>query len=379
MATTKPKVVLTGGGTGGHITPLVAIAEALQNKAEVTVVIEHGDEHGRRAFEELAVAVYEVRAGKLRRYHGRTRWYFFHPTNVRENIRDSSRVVRGCGSSWRLLRQLKPDIVFVKGGYVALPVGLAAASLSIPIITHDSDVLPGLTNRLLSRWAKVIAVGFPREHYRHYPARKLVHVGVPIRKEFGKAHHRRQHQSPAHILIMGGSLGAHAINQLVLAVGKHLIEQGRIVHVAGRREFDTLRDVTESWQAGGRYRLLDYIGEELFQLVRQADLVITRAGATSMSEFAASGVPMIVIPSPFLTGGHQLQNAEVLEQTGAAIVLGEPQLKAQPQLLVDTVSELLGDTKKRQWLVRNARSLFPVDATERLADIIFETAHIRGH
>lgn len=370
----KPRIILTGGGTGGHITPLVALTEALADRADIHLVIEHGDETSHRTFANLSVSVHEVRAGKLRRYHGRTGWYFFHPTNVWENIRDSSRVVRGSMAAWRLLRKLQPDAVFVKGGYVALPVGLAAASLGIPIVTHDSDVLPGLTNRIVARWAKKIAVGFPRENYPHYPARKLVHVGVPVRKEFSKMPVRHTRHGGPHILVTGGSLGARAINQIILAIGKHLLGQGRVVHIAGPREFAALDAVTQEWQATGRYRLLDYVEDELFDLVTEADVVVTRAGATTMTEFAISGVPMIIIPSPFLTGGHQLQNALVVEQAAAAVVLGEPQLQAQPMLLVDTVRELLADSKKQQWLVRNARSLFPDDATERLADLILEVA-----
>jgi UDP-N-acetylglucosamine--N-acetylmuramyl-(pentapeptide) pyrophosphoryl-undecaprenol N-acetylglucosamine transferase len=368
----QPHILLTGGGTGGHIFPLVAVAERLRGKARVSVVVEQGSSFAAEAFSGLGVEIHEIKAGKLRRYHGRDRWKTLHPKNVGWNLRDGGRTIAGLIGSIRLLRRLQPDLIFCKGGYVALPVSLAGVTRSIPIVTHDSDILPGITNRIISRWAVKIAVGFPREHYQKYPAQKLVHVGVPIRADCVStpppAHKTRQ------IAVVGGSNGARAISRAILTVGKSLMELARVTHIAGKADYRAINEVTRGWQDTNRYKLYDFVGEKYLDILKSSDLVICRAGATTMAEAAAVGRPMIIVPNPRLTGGHQLLNSYAMEETGGAVVIGEPQLTAEPELLVATVRDILEDDKKRQWLVKNARSLFPADAAERLADLLLETA-----
>lgn len=354
---------------------MLAVAEALQDKAEITFVVQKGDRLSADAFSNFGSAVQEISAGKFRRYNGSARWKTLHPKNVSRNIQDIARVTSGYLTSLRFLRRHRPDLVFSKGGYVALPVGLAAASLGVPIVTHDSDVLPGLTNRILSRWAKKLAVGFPRDHYPNYPSAKLVHTGIPIRKSISEARsNKKSASSKHHILIVGGSLGAREINQAVLASVKQLMEIGQITHISGNRDHGAIDEVTKDWQRSGKYKLYDFVGEKYFELLGQADVLVTRAGATSTAEAALAGVPMIVIPSVRLSGGHQLQNGIVMEECGAAIVIGEPQLQKDPVILVRKIKDLLSDEKKREWLIKNARSLFPKDAAERIAALLIESA-----
>lgn len=371
----KPHIVITGGGTGGHVFPMLAVAQALSDKAEVTFIVQKGDQLSAEAFSDFGAPVLKIAAGKFRRYNGSARFKTFHPKNLARNTRDIARVSAGYFSSLRFFKKNRPDLVFSKGGYVALPVGLAAASLGIPIVTHDSDVLPGLTNRILSRWAKKLAVGFPREHYLRYPAAKLVHTGIPVRKELVKKRRSNEQSSKKpNILIVGGSLGAREINQAVLASIKQLTEIGEIIHISGSRDFSAINEVTNEWQKVGKYKLHEFVGEKYFDLLSRADVIVTRAGATSTAEAALAGVPMIVIPSVRLSGGHQLQNGIVMEESGAAIVIGEPLLQKDTSILTKRIRELLADEKQREWLVKNARSLFPDDAADKIATLLIKSA-----
>ncbi len=373
MKQKKKHILLTGGGTGGHIFPLVALAQKLAGKAKVSIVVEKGGGLVEEAFEGIDVDIYFISAGKLRRYFGPKRWAFFHPRNIGKNILDSGKVVAGFSSSLRLLKKIKPDIVFVKGGYVGLPVGLAAASLGLALVTHDSDALPGLTNRVLARWATKIAVGFPREHYR-YPGSKTIQVGVPVREEFiKKSAGRNKHRRPR-ILIIGGSTGARVLNHVVLSLGERLFEMADIVHVSGETTYAAMNDLTTAWQENGHYKLYDFVGEDYFKLLAEADLVITRAGATAMAEFAIAGVPMILVPNPILTGGHQLLNATILEEASAAVVIGEATLMKNPEVLLKELENLLKDHQRQKWLVKNAASIFPAHAADNLAKLLIDEA-----
>jgi UDP-N-acetylglucosamine--N-acetylmuramyl-(pentapeptide) pyrophosphoryl-undecaprenol N-acetylglucosamine transferase len=181
------RIVMTGGGSGGHITPILAIAhqlKLLRPDCQIIYIGQKGDSLGDIPAQDSNIdQTYTVRAGKLRRYHGEGLRQLFDLPTVGKNARDVGYVVAGLGQSYRLLRRLQPDVLFVKGGFVGVPVGLAAAKLGIPYITHDSDALPGLANRIIARWAALHAVALPKEVY-HYPAANTVTVGVPISHEF---------------------------------------------------------------------------------------------------------------------------------------------------------------------------------------------------
>src|SRR5579862_7870303 len=180
-------ILLSGGGSGGHITPLLAVAaelKKLQPDIHIIYVGQRGDKLADiPAHDHNIDEVHTVRAGKFRRYHGEGIKQVLDVQTVLKNVRDAGRVVRGLDESRRLLKRLKPDLVFIKGGFVGVPVGLAAAQLHIPFITHDSDAVPGLANRIIARWATAHAVALPKELY-NYPADKTFTVGVPISSDF---------------------------------------------------------------------------------------------------------------------------------------------------------------------------------------------------
>jgi UDP-N-acetylglucosamine--N-acetylmuramyl-(pentapeptide) pyrophosphoryl-undecaprenol N-acetylglucosamine transferase len=327
-------IVLTGGGTGGHITPTLAVAHELKRlkpDCRIVYVIERSARFG-----ELVSAdpnVDEVRfifAGKLRRYHGES--WLRRLTDVKTivlNLRDLFLLLLGFAQSLWLIARVKPAAVFVKGGYVGLPAGAAAAFWRRPIITHDSDTVPGLTNRIVARWARLMTTAFSAEMYA-YPPAKVRYVGVPVDEIFRPLTLAQQRALRERIgmipdaqvvLVTGGSLGAVRLNQAVAAIVPKLLEKYPklyIIHQTGAKS-GTLygADVDKRRLVAREFfkPLADYSGA--------ADIVIARPGATTMAELGAQDKACIVVPSPFLAGGHQIKNAEHLAEQGAVIAVEE--------------------------------------------------------
>jgi UDP-N-acetylglucosamine--N-acetylmuramyl-(pentapeptide) pyrophosphoryl-undecaprenol N-acetylglucosamine transferase len=296
--------------------------------------------------------------------------------------------VIGLWQSHRLLRRLKPDIIFIKGGFVGVPVGLAAARAHIPYITHDSDALPGLANRVIGRWARHHAVALPASVYP-YPPDKTVTTGIPLRKEFVpvtaelRERYRRDLKLPVDskmLFIIGGGLGSERVNQAVAEAVPTLLgefEDLYVIHAVGRGKLDSVRAsyarLTTEEQA--RLQVFDYL-DDVYRYSGAADIIITRAGATNLAEFALQGKACIVLPSPFLAGGHQIKNAQYLAEQGAAIVLNEADLLADPHRLAKQVSKLLRSPATRQKLGAELATFAKADATAALARLILEQAAI---
>lgn len=280
------------------------------------------------------IAVEQISSGKLRRYHGISRWHALHPAILLPNIADISRVVGGFIQSLIKLMKLRPDVIFMKGGYVCLPVGYAARMLSIPIVLHDSDAHPGLTNRLLAPFAKKIGTGAPLEYYA-YPADKSSYVGIPIGREFRmySDEQRRQHKVEAGfspdrplVVITGGGLGAGSINEAVVQSRQVLLEHASVFLISGQAHYEKLRKETPP--ADG-WRLEPFISDGMAKVLSAADVVVARAGATTLLELAALHKPTIIIPNAMLTAGHQLKNAKVYQDSFAAIVMKEEELAGE--------------------------------------------------
>lgn len=384
-------ILLTGAGSGGHITPILAVAAEIkrqQPKARLVYVGQKGDKLGDiPAGDPNIDAVYNVRAGKFRRYHGEGLRQLLDLKTLFLNFRDAFYVLIGLFQSWRLLRELRPDVIFIKGGFVGVPVGLAAAQLKLPYITHDSDALPGLANRIIARWAAAHAVALPPEAY-DYPAGKTVMTGIPLQAEFEPltpklmAQYRHQLDLPAKakvLFIIGGGLGSRNVNRAVAEAVPHLLREFPdlyVIHGAGRANEVGLKTQYEQSLTEVERERLEVFGytKEVYKYSGAADIVITRAGATNLAEFALQGKACLVIPSPFLTGGHQLKNADYLAEKGAAVVLDEADLTADPHRLSKQVSELLRDDAGRQQLGRQLGRFAKPDATRELADLILDNA-----
>lgn len=382
-------IVVTGGGSGGHITPILAVAHELK-KLESTCDIVYIGQRGDGLADVPAAdpnidTVYSVRAGKFRRYHGEGFRQLLDIKTMLLNLRDGIFVLIGLIQSYLLLRRLRPDVIFVKGGFVGVPVGLAAALLHIPYVTHDSDAIPGLANRIIARWARRHAVALPTDLYP-YPADKTVSVGIPLVADFKPVTEKLKRtyreeigivQDAKLLFIIGGGLGAQRINNAVIQVLPHLLAehpQLHVVHGVGRaNETSVSAAYSESLNQIARKRVtvVGYI-HDLYRFSGAADIVVTRAGATNLAEFSMQGKACIIIPSPFLTGGHQVKNARVLESKGAAVVLPESDMQADPNFLARAISDLLKDPAQIHELEQQLRKLTHHDSAERLAKILLK-------
>ena len=384
-------IVLTGAGSGGHITPLLAVAAELkkqQPEARIIYIGQKGDRLGDipRADPNID-EVYTVRAGKFRRYHGEGLMQLLDLKTLVLNIRDFFFFLVGLAQSRRLLKRLQPQVVFIKGGFVGVPVGLSAASLHIPYITHDSDALPGLANRLIARWAAKHAVALPPEVY-NYPKDRTVMTGIPLQAGFEpvsdhlKSTYRRDLKLPEAakvVFVIGGGLGSQRVNHAVAEAMPHLLREFPDLYViqsAGRANEADVKQVYEAslnQAEQGRLQVHGYIND-VYRYSGVADVIITRAGATNLAEFALQGRACVIVPSPFLAGGHQLKNAEYLEAEQAAAVINEEDLTRDPHRLAKQVSHLLKNENLRLEMGRNLAKFAKADAARDLAALIIEQA-----
>ena len=375
-------MLLTGGGTAGHITPILAVAhelKQLQPDSEVIYVGERRSKFGQLTDGHTAIdSVYSVFSGKLRRYH-RESWLerLTDLNTIFLNIRDILFVLIGIVQAWRLLAKLKPDAVFLKGGYVGVPVGLAAAAHHIPIVTHDSDALRGLANRLVTRWVNVHATALPAKYYP-YPPQKVKHVGVLVEHDYQpvdadmQAKYKTQLGLPADkplLLITGGSLGAEQINKTVASfVGELLAKRPnlRIIHQVGQGKKNVYSDYSHE-----RLQITEFM-KPMYVNTGAADLIVTRAGANAMAEFGVQQKACIVVPSPHLTGGHQLKNAELLKEQGSALVIQEDDLLDKAGGLMPAIERLLdNEVIRKQLAVQLSQSTLP-HAAKELAQILID-------
>lgn len=332
-------------------------------------------------------AVHLVRAGKFRRYHGEGLKQLLDFRTMAKNIRDAVLVLIGLWQSFWLLRRLKPDAVFIKGGFVGVPVGLSAAALRIPYVTHDSDALPGLANRIVAPWAKKHTVALPKEIYS-YPADKTVTVGVPLAhqyKPFTAAEVRAARDQigvPLKgrlLFVTGGGLGAQRLNDAVAACLPELLDRYAdltVVQLAGRANEADLRQQYKKELSVEHQKRVIVKGfvTNLYLYSGAADVVVTRAGATSIAEFAAQQKACVVVPNPLLTGGHQLKNAKVLADRMAVKLVGEDKLKADHRALMPPLVGLFDHPEQAAQMGKKLAELSQPDSAKRLAMVLLEVA-----
>lgn len=329
------------------------------------------------AFDET-IPFQRIVAGKFRRYHHLTViQQLLWPSLMLRNIRDVFLVAAGFIQSLVLLLLWRPDVVFTKGGYVCLPVGAAARLLRIPLVIHDSDAHPGLTNRVLSRWAEAIGTGAPLEYYNYDPKRAH-YVGVPIAAQFTPFSVAEQKAAKEEwgittdaplLVVTGGGLGAARINQMVAQTLHDIQRFSSVVLVAGAGQYDQLR--AELPPDSDRFQLYPFV-TNMHTLLGAADVVVTRAGMTTILELAALQKPIILIPNAKLTGGHQLKNAQVYKDAGAAVVLDEDATEANPAQFVSAVKEVLDDPAASAAMAKRFRALSKPDAAKEMATLILK-------
>lgn len=308
-------ILFTGGGSAGHVTVNTAIIPTMIEQGWKVSYIGSRSGIEKQLISRLPdVDYYGIATGKLRRYIDL------------ENVKDPFRVVKGVYQAYRLIRQLKPDVLFSKGGFVSVPVVLGAWLNRVPVIIHESDLTPGLANRIAGPFAKRICITFA-ETAAHIKGDKAVHVGPIIRSDLRKGSAYKGIQwckfTPGKpvLLIMGGSLGSQRINDVIRRNVEELTRTYQIIHICGKGELDSKLDGKPS------YRQYEYIHDELANAVACADIVVSRAGSNSIFEFLALRKPMLLIPlSKSASRGDQILNAESFRQAGFCEVLQEEEL-----------------------------------------------------
>lgn len=335
---------------------------------------------------KVPVEVQTISAGKLRRYHNIPLYkQLLDIPTLLLNIRDVFLLIAGFFQSFWTLLRWQPEAVFTKGGFVCLPVGLAAAVLRIPLVVHDSDAHPGLTNRILARYASKIATGAPLENYS-YPKEKSVYVGIPVDSEFTEVSDKQQQKYKADlglpditwplVVVTGGGLGAARINHAVTQIAPDLLEEEvAIVHVTGSSQYQKVSNEAAQHPA---YVIKPFVSDGMYKVIGAADVVVTRAGATSLLEVAAMAKPTIIIPSRVLTGGHQIKNAKVYEEADAALVLDERTLEAQPHQLTTAIELLLHDKKRAEQMGKTMQAFAKPNAALDVAELIVDVATGKG-
>ena len=308
------RIILTGGGTAGHVTPNIALLPRLR---ELQYDIHYiGSYNGieKELIEQFGIPYHGISSGKLRRYFSV------------QNFTDPFRVLKGFGEAKRLIRLLKPDVIFSKGGFVSVPVVMAGKKCKVPVIIHESDMTPGLANKLSFPSATKVCCNFP-ETVELLPADKAVLTGSPIRQELleGDAQKARDFtgltEDKPVILVIGGSLGAVAVNNAVRSCLPELLKNFQVIHLCGRGKLDpTLNNLNG-------YVQYEYIKDELKDLFALTDIVISRAGANAICELLALHKPNLLIPlSANASRGDQVLNARSFERQGFSMVLEEEEI-----------------------------------------------------
>lgn len=350
------KIVFTGGGTAGHVSPNIALIHKLKEKysPEELEMAYIGGKQGieKEMIEREEIPYYGVSGGKLRRYRSL------------KNLSDPFRVLAGIFQSIRVLRRVKPDILFSKGGFVAVPPVLAAFFCRVPIIIHESDYSPGLATKISSKVAKIICLTF-EDTARYLPKKMTVPTGTPIRKrlqhgekEKGYAFTGFTDKKPV-ILVMGGSQGSKAINQALLQVLPELTKEYQIIHLVGKGNADNMPIEQEG------YRCYEFLSEELADAFAITDFVISRAGSNAIFEFLALKKPMLLIPLPLSASrGDQILNAEYFAKKGYALVLPQEEISA------DRLLEAVKEIRDKQSQIKDAMQTSPDGTDAVLAELI---------
>jgi UDP-N-acetylglucosamine--N-acetylmuramyl-(pentapeptide) pyrophosphoryl-undecaprenol N-acetylglucosamine transferase len=326
------RIVLTGGGTAGHVTPLIALLPALTKENYDIHYIGSYEGIERRLIEEYHIPYYGISSGKLRRYLDL------------KNFTDPFKVIKGYVEARKIIKKLKPDIVFSKGGFVSVPVVLAAKKCKIPVIIHESDMTPGLANRIAIPAAKKVCANFP-ETMNHLPPEKAVLTGTPIRTELFSGNKIKgldfcgfTANKPV-LMIIGGSSGSKAINDVVRGLLPTLLRDFQVIHLCGKGNLDPKLTNTKG------YVQYEYIKNELSDLFAASDLVVSRAGANAICEILALKIPNILIPLGLnASRGDQILNAESFENQGYSYLLKEEDLSVSS--LLDAINNVMDERQK---------------------------------
>jgi UDP-N-acetylglucosamine--N-acetylmuramyl-(pentapeptide) pyrophosphoryl-undecaprenol N-acetylglucosamine transferase len=371
------KILFTGGGTGGHFYPIMAVAGAVREKARQRKILEPKlyymapDKYNPRALFESELDFVSVPAGKIRRYFSIL------------NFTDAFKTLFGCIIALIKMYSIYPDVVFGKGGYASFPGLFAAKLLNIPVVIHESDSRPGRVNAWAGKFATKIAVSYPdAAQYFQTDKNKIAYTGNPIRKEIAfplsnGAHELLQLEpSTPTIFILGGSQGAGAINDTILAALPELLNKYQVIHQTGRTKFAEIKQTTDSVLKGhpysSRYHPFDYLGElPLRMAAGVASVIISRAGST-IFEIAAWGVPSIIIPLPSSVSHDQTTNAFSYAKTGAASVIEQNNLT--PHVLIGEINRINDSKTISETMRQQAKNFARLDSADIIGEALLDIA-----
>lgn len=345
----KYKIIMTGGGTAGHVTPNLALVPKLKEKGFEIKYIGSYDGIEKEIIRDANIPYFEISSGKLRRYFDM------------KNFSDPFKVIKGVYQASRILSKEKPDVVFSKGGFVAVPVVIAASMKRIPVISHESDLTPGLANKLSAPFCDKLCVTF-RESLKYVKDGKGQLTGTPIREEILNGSKLKGlkicdfNNDKEILLVIGGSLGAKSINEEVRKNIKEILMEFNVIHICGKGNMDN------SMLNLNGYNQYEYVKEELPHLLQAADYVISRAGANVIFELLALKKPTLLIPlSKKISRGDQILNANSFEKEGYSIVLDEDEMMEKNNLM-EKITELKGRKKELITNMQNSDAKNGVEA-----------------
>lgn len=348
------KIVFTGGGTGGHVIPNLAVIDELKHLAGYAQIFYIGSRNSieERLARKAGIEFHSVTTGKLRRYLSF------------QNVVDAVKVPVGITEALKLLLRLKPNVVFAKGGFVSVPVAIAAGILRIPLVVHESDLTPGLATKITARIAKKVCLSFPTERL----GKKMIVTGNPVRRggsaERGREFLKFEDEKPI-VLVTGGSGGAAALNKLLEETFLALVKKVNLVWITGDTKLASVNHPG--------LRVFDFLEKEYLDVLAASDLVVSRAGANAIFEIAAAGKPSILIPLPGTTSrGDQIENARFFEHARASIILQQEKIKIWD--FTKLVFWLVAEPERLQKLGDAAKCIAHDDATEKIAKIILDVA-----
>lgn len=370
------KIVLTGGGSGGHFYPLIAVAESIQKRTQENHLIEPqmfylaNEPYDKKMLTDHNIEFIPIPSGKIRRYFSIL------------NFIDAFKLAWGClVALWKLLI-IFPDVVFSKGGYPSVPVLFAARILGIPVVVHESDTKPGRATLFGAKFARRIAISFP-ETAEYFAGKDVALTGHPVRHELMRPLKRGAHEyldlddTLPILLVLGGSQGADVLNEAIIETLPELVTKYQIIHQAGTKLYDATRKLADVYLQDSdfktRYRLFPYLDDLALRMsAGAANLAITRAGAGSIFELAFWGLPAIIVPIPETVSHDQRTNAYTYARTGAAEVIEEHNLT--PHLLISEIERLLSDQSTYEEMKASALEFTEPEAADKIAREILDIA-----
>lgn len=358
---------------------MLAIVTELQKLDKSVEILYIGSLDGQESkiIPQTGIKFVGISAGKFRRYHQSAALNIIDPTTLFRNVADFFRFIRGYFQAREIIAEFDPDVVFAKGGYVSLPVGLAAHSLHYPLLIHESDSIMGLSNKLLAKRADKVCVSYPIKSYPDIDREKMVYSGNPVRQDiYGGTKESAIHElgidgSLPTIMVIGGSQGSLAINQIVSESLKELLPKYQILHVSGERDYDWLLFQASKLdpEIRKKYFLFNFLSGNLKDAYAASDLVISRAGNNVIAELAALRRPTILIPLSTSANSHQLSNAKILSRMGAAMLLLQENLN--PKTLVRKIDYLFENPEEMRAMAEKINTLSTPDAAKIVTKEIY--------